>query len=108
MSIALAPTPERVRMRGMPRPKPVIPLVGFNVRLPQNEAEALGPIVNAWATAYAAELAAKGVHIAPPADKTAWLRTMIREQAAKHGVIIPDGSPPAPPPAPPKRTSRKK
>lgn len=100
-----------VSLHVMPRPKPAIPLVGFNVRLPANEAEALTRIVPRWHAAYAAELAKRGFHLPPAPDKTAWLRAMIRAEAERYGIPIDDaGTAPEPvsPPQKPRPTPQKK
>ena len=60
----------------------------FNAKLPPEEHAAIGPIVTAWHAEVVAMLAAQGIHSPPPADRTAWLRAKIREDAARYGVTI--------------------
>lgn len=86
----------------MPRPKPATPLVQFHAKLPPSEAAALAKIVPLWADDLAARLAEQGIHTPPPADRTAWLRAVIREHAARYKVSIDD----TPAPDAPRRTKR--
>lgn len=93
----------------MPRPKPPRPLVQFGAKLPPQEADALNEIVHRWAADVTAKLAAQGIHTPPPAERTAWLRAKIREDAARYGIEIvePTAAPPPPPPAKPAKRAKK-
>ncbi len=77
----------------MPRPKPPRPLRNFNARCPPEELEALPAIVRAWEATVVAQMAAQGVQV-PPLGVTAWFRTMLRAEAARYGVTIPEVGPP--------------
>lgn len=79
----------------MPRPKPPAPLVQFHVKLPPEEHAAIGDIVTAWHAEVTKTLAEQGIQAAPPADRTAWFRQVVKEQAARYGVPIGALQPPA-------------
>lgn len=79
----------------MPRPKPVVPLVLFNVRLPKSYTEALPQLVTAWHADVTAKLAAQGFHTGPPADRTALVKAMLDEFFGRYGVEVDRGLPPA-------------
>lgn len=88
----------------VPRPKPPAPPVQFATKLPPELHEAVAKIVPFWHAEMVTKLAEQGVHSAPHADRTAWLHTKIREDAARYGVAI---ASPASPPAAQPRARRK-
>lgn len=69
-------------------------MVQFATRIPENEADAIAPIVLAWAADVAKKRAERGDFAPPPADRAAWFRAVVREFAARYSVAIDDGTVP--------------